>query len=344
MRALVATNDQAISIDLAEAYSQRGYETVLGLSELFSPSTSFDLVHLHWPEELVGWKTPRPDDIKRLNAALKSWHQTSCVVATIHNLFPHSPKKKETDRQLYLETYSNCSLIGHFSNYSKKEFSKYYPEITTAHVVHKPFLYERFRPAIVKPDVARRHFPLSDDQPVALLFGALRSKTEAEFVLNALRLAPGSLQTLFAARLGLESRVQRGLGELQLALLSLRMRIERTRALVPDESLPLWFGAADAVIVPRMPPHLNSGVFMMARTLGRPVIAPAYGPFLEYCIEGWDQLYEPGDSKSLASALGKLQSSRHSNAPHSLEAATSGWGWGAIVDALLAELHGCSRA
>lgn len=72
---------------------------------------------------------------------------------------------------------------------------------------------------------------------------------------------------------------------------------------VPDERLPIYLAAADAVVLPY---HvlLTSGILLWALSYGRAVVAPAFGPVRELVREDREGfLFAPGEAGSLRAAL-----------------------------------------
>jgi glycosyltransferase involved in cell wall biosynthesis len=72
---------------------------------------------------------------------------------------------------------------------------------------------------------------------------------------------------------------------------------------VPEERLPLYFLAADIVVLPYLRVY-QSGVLHVAYAFSRPVVASAVGSLVEDVRDGRSGLLvRPGDSQALAEAL-----------------------------------------
>ncbi len=74
---------------------------------------------------------------------------------------------------------------------------------------------------------------------------------------------------------------------------------------VPDEQVPLFFAAADVVVLPYRRPAA-SGVLEIARHYGKPAVLPHFEAF-EAAIDPGETgvLFAPGDADALAAAIGK---------------------------------------
>ena len=75
---------------------------------------------------------------------------------------------------------------------------------------------------------------------------------------------------------------------------------------IPDEDVPLYFGAADVVALPYLRIY-QSGVLLMAFSYGRPVVATATGGMAEVLRDGeTGYLVPPRDSEALAQAVSRV--------------------------------------
>ena len=51
--------------------SVHGIEAISSVDEFWNPSRSYDIIHIHWPEEVVGWNVNDVDIDKRLETRLR---------------------------------------------------------------------------------------------------------------------------------------------------------------------------------------------------------------------------------------------------------------------------------
>ncbi len=350
MRVLLPSDDPALLPSLVEAYVALGYDVATGVTSLFSHTGNYDLVHLHWPEELVGWTPPTSDSIDRLEAALRWWRQRTRLVATVHNYLPHRAQEHPLDRQLYSTVYEAVDTLGHFSRYSREMIRAGFPNVTPSkQIIHPPSLYTHIRAHAVGRREARKRLKLNDDVFAALVFGTLRKPMEFELVKGALaQCGLANLQILFAGRFGLTTRFKRAAYRARLQLWRRTAPVQVLNGFrngfLSDAETALLFEAADAVLVPRYGEHLNSGVVSLAMTMGTPIIAPDYGAYSEYLRETLNVLYAPGDSRGMAEALGVIARRDRGDISAANAAIAAGWGWNKAISAYTERLdHAVAR-
>ena len=58
----------------------------------------YDLILIHWPEQLFGWKEPTDDQIDFLKLKLKIWAKHVKIVYVVHNLRPHKKNSTRFER------------------------------------------------------------------------------------------------------------------------------------------------------------------------------------------------------------------------------------------------------
>jgi glycosyltransferase involved in cell wall biosynthesis len=71
---------------------------------------------------------------------------------------------------------------------------------------------------------------------------------------------------------------------------------------VPPERIPLFFSAADVVVLP-FDKVLTSGSLLLAMSYGKPIIAPRLGAITETVGDADDLLYDPFDRDGLRTSL-----------------------------------------
>lgn len=328
MRVLIASNDPALVPSQALAYSALGWEVTTGTSSFYACEVPHELIHLHWPEELVGWK-PTDGALEKLDDTLRWWRKRARIVATVHNLLPHRASEHQLDRRLYQMVYSAADLIGHFSQYSLESVRALFPEVAASkQVVHPPHLYAHMRQFSVGREPARRRFKLAADQFAILVFGALRNLSEISLVIRCLALCdvPDS-RILFAGRFKPTTKWKRLLFNASMQWLQRKVPMQVFTGFIPDADATAMFEAADVVLIPRSGRHLNSGIVSLAMALGTPIVAPRFGAFVEHLGETMNVLYRPRNHRSMAAAIRDVARQDVSvigaaNATRALD-----WGW-----------------
>lgn len=340
-RVLVATNDRTFAPSLVAAYAARGWEVATGVDNLFHRSAAYDLVHLHWPEELVDWHSPSRSELDRVASAMTWWKDRTCLLSTAHNLLPHGRELSQPDRDLYRIVYGSAEIIAHFSHYSAQRVSQEFPEIEAhKHVVHRPFLLTDLQSYRRGREAARKDLGVRDEEFAILAFGAFRQDQELRLFHRGVAKANLARKcTVFAARPPTAGLLERGL---RWARLELRKQSERmitfSELYVPDEKVAMVFEAADAVVITRSPPHLNSGILPLAMTFGTPLVAPRYGIYSEYLADTENELYEPGDACDLAVAIERLAKRDRNSVTLANRDCASEWGWPGILEMILPKL------
>ena len=329
MRVLIASSDPGLVPSHVQAYLTLGWEVTTGVSSFYCRATPYDLIHLHWPEELIGWQLPTYEAIKKLADTLRWWQKHARIVATVHNLLPHRACEHPLDWRLYETVYSAANLIGHFSNYSLDSVRALFPNVAAAkHVVHPPFLHPHMQELSVGRDRARSHFNLADSQFVILAFGQLRNQSEVGLVMRSLTLCDVSnLCILFAGRLAPTSIWQRVQFNLRMKWLRRSASVQIFHGYIADAEATAMFEAANLVLIPRSGRHLNSGVVSLAMSLGTPIVAPEYGAFAEHLRETMNVLYQSGNHRAMATAIEEIAQLDRAEISASNSSRALNWGW-----------------
>jgi len=158
---------------------------------------------------------------------------------------------------------------------------------------------------------ARRRLGLPLGAPVALFFGTIKQTKGLEVLLHAFALVR---QGLPEARLEAAGEPRREVDAADYVSLIRRLGLENAVRLrfdyVPPTEMPLYFVAADAVVLPYRRVY-QSGVFHLAQAFARPVVASAVGSLRDDVRPGKDGiLVPPGDEAALAKGIVELLSDR----------------------------------
>lgn len=246
-----------------------------------SPGT-YDIVHIQWPESLVGWNldalgTADIEALRRRFAEHKS--AGTKFVYTRHNVRPHV-KFSDVTEQLYRLVETESDAVFHMGEYSIQEYSERYGEGKV-----RNFLIPHHTYASVDREVsseeARRFLKIPKDDKVLLCFGEFRSKEEVDLV----------------------TKVVSNSGIPRLRLLAPRLEGgEGCVGYVPHQALPLYFAAADVVMIQRL--HiLNSGNLPMAYYFGKVCVGPQDGNVGGLLAATGNPSFDPSDVESAVRAL-----------------------------------------
>jgi glycosyltransferase involved in cell wall biosynthesis len=222
----------------------------------------------------------------------------SCFLC--HNVIPHEPSV--VDRLLLRYAFSSAAAFITHSHEEARKLKEFRPR---ANVFHSPHpTYEAFVPETrLTADEAKLRLELSGRR-VLLFFGFVRAYKGLNHLLEAMdHLPPEAGYHLLVVGEFYEDRARY---EPQLDILRQRGQLTLVDRYVPNEEVPLYFSAADVVMVPYLS-ATQSGIVQMAYGFGRPVIATAVGGLPEVVFEGrTGSLVPPADASALARAVRRL--------------------------------------
>jgi glycosyltransferase involved in cell wall biosynthesis len=350
-RILMASNDQTFSPALSHAYHARGLDVVAGIPNLDPAFGRADVVHLHWPEELVGWGQNHRDPERTARALdlLDRWRQRAVLVATVHNLVPHGTDRLDGPEAAYFNAfYRRVDLICHYSDYSRARFRETYPDLDDArHIVVPLNSYSHLLPLAQGRAAARGALGLSADEPVFAVCGAIRHGEEMVLVRDAWRaFRRPDARLLLATRPNWASIPQsrRLAAKLRHGLWLRDGRIRRLPPGPSDAALVQILEAADALLIPRLGHHLNSGLIPLALTFGTAVVAPDRGANREIVPLPANELWAPTGPRAFAEAMAR-QADKDSAAVRAANLAHRDTiGWARILDLIWPRLAAIGQA
>jgi glycosyltransferase involved in cell wall biosynthesis len=149
---------------------------------------------------------------------------------------------------------------------------------------------------------ARRQLAVPDGVPILLFFGFVREYKGLRHLLDALSIVRTELTEVRLLVVG-EFWHDRQSYIDQIARLEMQQNVIIVDRYVPNEELPVYFGAADVVVLPYT--HATqSAVVQLAFGFGLPVITSRVGGLPELVTQGeTGLLVKPGDPESLADAI-----------------------------------------
>lgn len=250
-----------------------------------------DIVHLHWthPYFLFGskhilYRIPLSSVFCRIAAVvfvLQVWVTTKLcdrVVWTVHNKCNHERRYESLDKWVTRRLLHMVDAVQVWDEETERELSDYaetdLPE--THQIPHGNYcnVYDE-----VSRESSRDCLDIDVDERVYLYFGVIRPYKNVPQLIKAFDEPPN-------ARLIVAGNPKSDALEKQIRLLAAeRNNVEIVLGYVPDDLVPVYFGAADCVILPYR--HIfNSGSVLLAMSLGRPVVAPDMGSISSVLPEG----------------------------------------------------------
>ncbi|MGV8839114.1 MAG: glycosyltransferase [Bauldia sp.] len=335
MRVLLPVHSEGLFEALMAAYAAIGWEAVVAIDDFAARTGDYDLVHVQWPEALAGWRTPSGDELSRIAGTLAWWRKRCPVIATVHNLAPHGRFENPMDRALFRRVYEGCDLVTHFSEYSRSELLRVHPELAgVQHVVHRPFLFTDLLPHAVGRDAARASFGFGDGEFVIAMTGHVREPAERRLADAGIRRARVAGKRAYFATTVKERRRHR-IRRRMTEILTGRRTLPSVGRL-PSPRLVALCEAADLIVIPRYPPHLNSGVMQLAMTFATPLAVPDYGLYREYLRDAGCAFYAPKRPRQLAKAIEAIAAGDREALVRRNRAAAADWGWPNNLSAILA--------
>ncbi|MEX0770571.1 MAG: hypothetical protein WD035_07555 [Balneolaceae bacterium] len=273
---------------------------------------SWDVIHLHWPEELMGAGLPdsfsetelREESIQRLTNLLESWKaKGTTLVLTVHNELPHK-QRNEKSVELYRQIYSLVDVFIHMGEESVKLISEKFPEETAG----KPTIviphgdYSLF-PNLIGKREARKRLGISLQKNVMLAFGAIRSEEELNMGINAMKSAGmADMLYLIAGKIPYPYKSKMRHFTVRRKLFFNKGRVKTEERVIPPEEVQIYMNAADLLFIPRIR-ALNSGNVALGFNFGKVVAGPDYGVIGEVLGQTGNPVFDPSDLSSVASAI-----------------------------------------
>ncbi len=257
-----------------------------------------DILHFHWPEIHYQRRS-------RLLTLLKLGHFVAflltavglgrTIVWTAHNVEPHESTVL-LDRWVRRLMVRVASVVAH-CQWAADEVRRRWGARGEILVVPHGHYIGRY-PEQVSREEARRRLGLPMDGRVFLHFGALRPYKGVEDLIEAFQKLDGDhLRLLIAGQLR-----DSALGEKIRQVVQQDSRVIFHQGFVAEESVQLYFRAADMVVLP-FARVTTSGSLILALSFGRGVIAPSMGCIPELIDTSMGILYNPVEEGGLLKAL-----------------------------------------
>jgi glycosyltransferase involved in cell wall biosynthesis len=253
-----------------------------------------DVWHVHWPEDCVNQR----DGVRsllRLVAFLAAIVQSKLtgrrLVWTVHNLKPHEsrrPRLQRLFRAAFLRGVDQCIAL---TQAGRDLARASYPQLATTPFAVVPHgHYRDAYPVIGDRAAARRRFDVDTAGPVYAFVGLVRPYKNVPGLLKAFRALADPAARLLVAGLCVDAALQAQIEALAREDDRVRLRL----AFLDDREMAEAVAASDCVVLPYTE-ILNSGVALLALSLGRPVVVPARGALSELaarCGPAWALAFE----------------------------------------------------
>ncbi len=253
--------------------------------------TPADIVHIQW------WSLPLFPVC--LTFALAARLRRVPVVITVHNVLPHEPSPwfLRASRMLY---FIADQLIVH-SEVNRAQLTEHFP-FSADRVACVPMGVESSAELPVDPRIARHHLGLAQDRPTLLFFGTIRPYKGLHVLLYALAILRRRYPDLQLAIAGTPWESWENY-QIIMRAEGIEANVHTHLGHIPESEVPLWFAAADLVVLPYTHFDAQSAVGAQVLGHGRPLMVTACGglPALVNGEKRWIAL--PDDPVSLAVKL-----------------------------------------
>jgi glycosyltransferase involved in cell wall biosynthesis len=227
------------------------------------------------------------------------------LVLTVHNVVPHGSQRPSlAQERLYNIPHR---IIVHTQSLAQELVERFPSTAERVRIIPHGTLFNDVPEC--SRDAARRSLGLPSDAPIALFFGLIEPYKGVDCLIRAFSQVA---QDLPEARLLIAGKPNTPVERHRTLIAELGMSgsIRTDHAFIATERVPLYFGAADVVVLPYLEAS-QSGVLLAAYRFGRPVIVTATGG-LPDTVEhlGNGLVVPPRNESALADALIELLSDR----------------------------------
>jgi glycosyltransferase involved in cell wall biosynthesis len=219
------------------------------------------------------------------------------VLYLCHNVVPH--EANFADRFLTRTALNQGDVFVVQSRRDEELLREYFPPRPIYRTMHP--VYDMFATQSLTKDVACQHLGLDGTRPMILFFGFVRPYKGLHYLLEALARIYSEVNAhlLVVGEFWRDKEVYLE----QIHTLGLDAAVTTVDQYVPNEKVPLYFSAADVVVLPYLETS-QSGVMQLAYGFNKPVIT-TQAAALSGCAVSINQnlVVPPGDADALATAL-----------------------------------------
>lgn len=264
----------------------------------------YDIVHIMWPN-CFAVEVGRGSDLAKRLQEIKEHHIR--IIATCHNLQPHSDAKNSISEKCYDVVYSNCDVMIHLGEYSRNLLRKKYNQ--AKHVIIPHHVYDEIYTNLPTRKDSINALHLKEDKTYILAFGAFRCENERNLLRNAaikfrgeniVFLAPSFYQIPWSPHVVGRNSLRRIVTLSKHYFNCPNIIIEGVRC--SDEKLLYYYGASKIAFIQRVD-LLNSGNIPMAYLMGKVVVGPKIGNIAGLLQSYGNPTFNPLDVTSVIQAI-----------------------------------------
>jgi beta-1,4-mannosyltransferase len=264
----------------------------------------YAIMHLHWAELQygAGSRRARLARFASFAAALALGKLAGKrLVYTVHNLAQHEGRHERLNRWTNRLLFAWADALHVHDAGVAAELERQTGRRRGVFVIPHGS-YAGYYPDDITPAEARRRLGLEADAFVYLNLGGLRPYKGVEELMRAFAALPAARLRLVIAGHPHEPDYAARLRALAAGDERIRLFLEH----VPDARVQVYLRAADVCVFPYRQ-ATTSGAAILALTFGRPIVAPALGPFPALVAQSAGVVHAPDDPDGLRQALRQAQ-------------------------------------
>lgn len=270
--------------------------------------TDIDIVHIHWPEALFGWREPTSENLQELEQIITNWRRKSKVIYTKHNEYPHFGKTERTTK-LYQLIEDSADAVIHLGKYSLQNTDSFKKALNTQKGVVIPHPLYTLYPTKASRTKARAKLNLPSDANVILCLGNIRNREESMFMRKVFRHLDFKTKILVAPTMDYYLKFDiPGLSGIIKRMMSwfyrLHPQYHLKNEVVNNKDLQFYLKAANVLFIPRLN-SLNSGLLLLGISFNTPVVCSNTGNNTEIIEESHSYGYDPKLYETAVQAIEK---------------------------------------
>jgi glycosyltransferase involved in cell wall biosynthesis len=281
-------------------------------------------MHLHWAELQIAAGAARARMLRFASfmaALIVAKAAGRPVIYTVHNLAQHEGRHAGYNRLAHRALFAWAEAL-HAHDASVAEAIRRQTGRTRGVHVIPHGSYVGCYPDTVAPAEARRRLGLDETDFVYLALGGLRPYKGMEELIDAFIGLPEADARLVIAGHPHEPAYAD----------ALRARVAGDRRIVahlehvPDDDLQVYMRSADICLFPYRQ-ATTSGAALLALSFGRPILAPALGPFPDLAAQTAGVTYDPTEAEGLRGALRRARQMDREAAGRAIATYIEGVSW-----------------
>ncbi|MBN2169501.1 MAG: glycosyltransferase [Actinobacteria bacterium] len=251
---------------------------------------------------VFSWVSPAlAVQFRYISSYIKKNSPSTYITYVCHNVVQH--EKRGPDVTLTRLAFRHCDGFVVHGKQLEDELSQIKPEAEVSVTPHPT--YEKFAQVQTSRQKARELLGIDSDCPVALYFGFVRPYKGLMHLIKAMPAALRDIPDLHLLIAG-EFWENKKEYESEIRNSGVEDRITVIDRYIPNEEIPLFFEAADVVVLPYVSASA-SGIIQIAYGFNKPVITTEVGTLPEVVVHGeTGYVVPPSNHEALASAISEF--------------------------------------